>query len=155
LTFGQTVKLTEPEIEKYSKSIDKLRMENRLVKISYPNMSACGGRLDGYYLNKKLVLVDATYQAELGFSSKTYYIEQDIFLKIIYREHFAEWGKYEQKYPSDKFEFDPSKMTYTDTVYSILLTNPTVFHKKADNKIISNKMIDPAAARPVSVRMSR
>lgn len=140
LTFGQSVKLTEPEIEKYVKSVDKLRAENKLVKISYPNMSGCGGGVDGYYLNKNLVLIDATYNAELGFSSRTIYIDQDKFLKVIYREHFAEWGKYEEKYPHDKFEYDPSKTTYTDTIYSITLTNPTVFYKKAGNKIISNKL---------------
>jgi len=109
LTFGQTVKLTEPEIENYAKSVDKLRTENKLVKISYPNMSGCGGGVDGYYLNKKLVLIDATYQAELGFFSMTFYIDKDKFLKIIYREHFADWGKYDQNYPADKFEFDPTK----------------------------------------------
>lgn len=140
LTFGQTVKLNEPEIEKYVKSIDKLREENELVKIFYPNMSGCGGGVDGYYLNKNLVLIDATYNAELGFSSRTIYIAQDKFLKVIYREHFAEWGKYKENYPHDKFEYDPTKMTYTDTVYSIALTNPTVFHKKAGNKIISSKL---------------
>jgi hypothetical protein len=140
LTFGQTVKMTAPEIEKYTKSIDKFKAENRLVKISYPNMSGCGGGVDGYYLNKNLVLIDATYNAELGFSSKTIYVDKDRFLKVIYREHFAEWGKYEEKYPHDKFEYDPTKMTYSDTVYSITLTNPTVFHKKAGNKIISNKI---------------
>ena len=140
LAFGQTVKQTASEIEKYAKSIDKLKAENKLVKIFYPNMSACGGGVDGYYLNKNLVLIDATYNAELGFSSKTIYIAQDKFLKVIYREHFAEWGKYEENYPYDKFEYDPTKMTYTDTVYSITLTNPTVFHKKAGNNIISSKL---------------
>ena len=106
LTFSQTVKLTEPEIEKYVKSIDKLKAENKLVKISYPNMSGCGGGVDGYYLNKNLVLIDATYNAELGFSSRTIYIDQDKFLKVIYREHFAEWGKYEEKYPENgKYRF--------------------------------------------------
>ena len=139
LTFGQTVKLTAPEIEKYAKSIDKLKAENKLVKISYPNKSGCGGGIDGYYLNRKLVFIDATYSAELGFSSKTIYIDRDKFLKVIYREHLAEWGEYEEKYPADKFEYDPGKMTYTDTVYSIILSNPTIFHKKADNKIISYK----------------
>jgi hypothetical protein len=132
--------MTAPEIEKYTNSIDKFRAENRLVKISYPNMSGCGGGVDGYYLNKNLVLIDATYNAELGFSSRTIYVDKDRFLKVIYREHFAEWGKYEEKYPHDKFEYDPTKMTYSDTVYSITLTNPTVFHKKAGNKIISNKI---------------
>jgi len=140
LTFGQTIKLTETEIEKYVNSVDKLRAENKLVKIFYPNMSGCGGGVDGYYLNKNLVLIDATYNAELGFSSRTIYIDLDKFLKVIYREHFAEWGKYEEKYPHDKFEDDPSKMTYTDTVYSITLTTPTIFHKKAVNKIISDKL---------------
>ena len=139
LTFGQAVKLTVPEIEKYAKSIDKLRAENKLVKISYPNMSGCGGGVNGYFLDKNLVLIDATYNAELGFSSRTIYIHQDKFIKIVYREHFAEWGKYEEKYPDDKFEYDPTKMTYTDTIYSIKISNPTVFNKQSDNKIISTK----------------
>lgn len=140
LTFGQAVKLTAPEIEKYAKSIDKLRTENKLVKISYPNMSGCGGGVDGYYLNKKLILIDSRYNAELGFSSRTFYNCQDKFIKVIYREHFAEWVKYDKNYPPEKFEYDPTKMTYTDTVYSITLSNPTVFFKKADNKIITNKL---------------
>lgn len=49
-------------------------------------------------------------------------------------------GKYEENYPPDKFEYDPTKMTYTDTVYTITLTNPTVFYKKSNNKIISTKL---------------
>lgn len=140
LTFGQTVKWTVPEIEKYAKSVDKLRAENRLVKISYPSMSGCGGGVDGYYLKEDLVLIDATYNAELGFSSKTIYFEQDKFLKVVYREYFAEWEKYEEKYPPDKFEYDPTKMTFTDTVYSITLSDSTIFHKKTDNKIISTQL---------------
>lgn len=140
LTFGQTVKLTAPEVEKYAKSIDKLKGENKFVKISFPNMSGCGGGVDGYYLNKNLVLIDATYNAELGFSSRKIYIDQDKFLKIVYREYFAEWGKYEEKYPHDKFEYDPTKITYTDTTYSISLTTPTVFNKIAGNKIVNNKL---------------
>jgi hypothetical protein len=51
-----------------------------------------------------LVLIDATYNAELGFSSRTIYMDQGKFLKVIYREHFAEWGKYEEKYPHDKID---------------------------------------------------
>lgn len=140
LTYGQTPKLTAFEIEKYAKSLDKFKAENKLVKIFYPNMSGCGGGVDGYYLNKNLVLIDATYNAELGFSSRTIYVDKDRFLKVIYREHFAEWGKYQEKYPHDKFEFDPTKMTYTDTVYTIALANPTVFIKKLDNKVVSTKL---------------
>jgi hypothetical protein len=147
LTFGQTVKFTEPEIEKYAKSIDKLRKDNKLIKISYPSMSFCGGSVYGYYLDKNLVLIDATYYAELGFSSKTIYVEQDNFLKIIYFEHFAEWEKYNERYHNENFEFQAEKMTYTDTIYSITLTNPTVFNKKVGNKIISNKLDQPLLDR--------
>gem|GEM_PF-1923587 len=139
LTFGQSVPTTAAEIEKYATSIEQLKAENKLVKVSYPNMSSCGGGVDGYYLNKKLVLIDATYGAELGFSSKIMYLDQDKFLKVIYREHFAEWEKYARKYPSEEQEFDPSKMTYSDTVYTIALANPTIFVKKAGDKVVSKK----------------
>jgi len=140
LTFGQTVKMTKSEVEKYVKTIDGLRNENKLVKVFYPNMLGCGGGLDGYYLNKELVLIDAIYQAELGFLSRTFYVMQDKFFKLIYREHFAEWGKYKQNYPPDKYEWNPFKMTYTDTVYSITLVNPTIFHKKSNENIISKNI---------------
>ena len=139
ITFGQTVNLTKSKIEKYVKSIDRLKSENKLVKVSYPEMVDCGGGVDGYYLNEKLVLIDAIHWGELGFIGRTFYLDQDNFLKIIYREYLPEWEKYVQKYPTDKYEYDPKKMTYTDTIYSITLTIPTIFYKKADKKIISHK----------------
>ena len=140
--FGQGYSLLDASkiANKYVEKIDKLKNKNILKKISYPNMSACGGGLDGYYLDERLVLIDATYQAELGFSSRTFYINNDIFVSIIYREHFAEWEKYEQKYPSNKYEFDASKMTYTDTLYKIILTTPILFEKISNDKIISNTL---------------
>lgn len=101
-------------------------------------MSACGGGLDGYYSNKKLVLINATYQAELGFSSRAFYFKNDSIVRIIYREHFAEWEKYEQNYPSDKYEFDASRMTYSDTLYTITMTKPIVFNKQSNDTLISN-----------------
>lgn len=140
---------SEAQIDEHVKYIDELKAQNGLVKISYPNRSACGGGLDGYYLDKKLVLIEATYQGELGFSSKTIYLDGVFFLKIIYREHFAEWGKYEQNFPPDKFEWDPGKMTYTDTVYSLLFSTPGVFQKKSNNQIISTRVEKPLIDRLV------
>lgn len=134
--FGQSTK----DIEVYVKKIDGLRTKNKLNKVPYPEMSACGGGLYGYYFDNKLVLIDATFQAELGFSSKTIYLMDTLFVKIIYREHFAEWEKYEQSYPSDKYEWDPNKMTYTDTLYTISLGSEIRFTKMAVDKIISNKI---------------
>jgi hypothetical protein len=128
------------EIENYVRAVDELKNQNRLKKMSYPNMSGCGGGLDGYYFDNKLVLIDATYQAELGFSSRAYYLEKDSVVRIIYREHFAELEKYEQNYPSDKYEFDASKMTYLDALYTITLTNPILFAKQSNDKLVSNEM---------------
>jgi hypothetical protein len=128
------------EIENYVLAVNEMKNENRLEKISYPNMSACGGGLDGYYSNKKLVLINATYQAELGFSSRAFYFKNDSIVRIIYREHFSEWEKYEKNYPSDKYEFDASKMTYSDTLFTITLTNPILFTKQSNEKLISNEM---------------
>jgi hypothetical protein len=139
LFYAQANTGPETEVEEYVKKIDKLKAENKLKKISYPDMSSCGGGVDGYYLDKQLVLIDAIYQAELGYSSKTIYLDNSRFLHIIYREHFAEWEKYFQKYPSDKHEFDASKMTYTDTLYTITLTAPVIFRKQAQGKTISNQ----------------
>ena len=139
--FGQGYSLLDASeiANNYVEKIDSLKNKNNLEKISYPNMSACGGGLNGYYLDKKLVLIDATYQAELGFSSRTFYVDNNIFVFIIYREHFAEWEKYEQKYPSNKYEFDASKMTYTDTLYKITLTTPILFEIISNDKLISNR----------------
>jgi hypothetical protein len=138
LSLGQETSVTQNEIEKYVKSIDKIRKENKLMEITYQDMSSCGGWLRGYYQNNKLVFIDSKYSAELGYSSKTYYIKNDQTLKVVYKQHYAEWAKYEENYPPDKYDWDDSKMTYTDTVYSILLSNPIIFHKKSNNKFIDN-----------------
>ena len=138
--FGQEIRRTNLDIEKYVQSINHLKAENKLVKISYPNMSGCGGAVDGYYRNKKLVYIYSRYSAELGFTEKTYYIDQENILKTIYREYSAEWGKYEQTYPPDRYEWDPSKMTYSDTSYSILFTCPIEMEKISDDKIINNTL---------------
>ncbi|MCU0361478.1 MAG: hypothetical protein MUF75_12340 [Bacteroidia bacterium] len=132
--------MSERIIEKHVKTIDSLKKADALQKLSYPDMSMCGGGLDGYYYKDKLVLIDATYQAELGFSSRTIYLKDTSFVKIIYREKFAEWEKYYKKYPSEKNDLDPNKMTYTDTLYFITLCHPPVSKKKSNKKIISKTL---------------
>ena len=145
LSIGQ--KWSEKQAEEYCNNIDKLKVENKLIKVLYPNMSACGGGLFGYYLDNELVLINSTYSAELGFSSKTIYYDNDSIVKIIYREHFAEWAIYEEKYPSDQYDWDPSKMTYSDTLYTITFctslnysksSNQTLVDKKVDYKLINS-----------------
>ncbi|MCE2994417.1 MAG: hypothetical protein ACK5RG_06795 [Cyclobacteriaceae bacterium] len=137
--FGQTVPRTESAIEKYVKVIDRLNHENKLVRVSYHNMSDCGGSLDGYYLNKSLVLMKAVFSGELGFIAQNVYLQDQKMMKLIYREHFPEWEKYYAKYPAEKYELDSGKMTYTDTIYTISLANPPLFKKSASQKTISHK----------------
>ncbi|MBI1221607.1 MAG: hypothetical protein GC180_03300 [Bacteroidetes bacterium] len=146
----QTTPLSETEIERYVQWVDQLKVEHQLDRISYPNMSGCGGAVDGYYFNQKLVLIESIYNAELGFSSRKYYLEQDSFVKIIYHEHFADWDRYQADYPPDKFDFDASKMTYTDTLYSIFLAHPAVFYKTAGNHLISKNPEQPLLDRLLS-----
>lgn len=94
--------------------------------------------------------MEAVYQGELGFSSQKIYVQRDKFLKLIYREHFAEWGKYYEKYPAEKYELDSTKMTYTDTVYKVWLANQIVFIKSSSQKAISNEPNQKVIDRIVS-----
>ena len=119
--------------------IDSLFDNGILTKKFYPNMSACGGGLFGFYYNNELKLIDSKYQAELGYSSKKIYWNGNEILKIKYREYFAEWEKYEKNYPPKKVEYDPNKMTYSDTIYEITFGDKYEFKKIADNKLISTK----------------
>ncbi|WP_405569065.1 hypothetical protein [Winogradskyella sp. Asnod2-B02-A] len=119
--------------------IDSLYDNGILTKKFYPNMSACGGGLFGFYYNNELKLIDSKYQAELGYSSKKIYWNGKKILKIRYREYFAEWGKYERNYPPEKVEYDPNKMTYSDTIYEVTFGDKYEFKKMSDNRLISTK----------------
>ena len=120
--------------------IDSLNVNGLLTKKSFLDMSDCGGGLDGFYYQNELKLIDSKYKAELGYSSKKIYWNGNKILKIKYREYFAEWGKYEEKYPPKKIEYDPSKMTYSDTIYEITFGDKYVFKKIANEKLISKKV---------------
>ncbi|GAB4154407.1 MAG: hypothetical protein Tsb0033_02360 [Winogradskyella sp.] len=119
--------------------IDSLFENGILTKKFYPNMSFCGGGLYGFYYNNELKLIDSKYQAELGYSSRKIYWNGNKILKIKYREFFAEWGKYQKNYPPEKVEYDPSKMTYSDTIYELTFGDRYEFVKMASGKVISTK----------------
>ncbi len=140
LAFAQNIKWSEKEIETYADSVDALKNKNQLITTSCMRMMVCSGSNDGYYLNDELVLLDGTYNAELGYSSRKFYFYKGQVVKIVYREHYAEWGRYAERYPPDSIEWDPSKMTYTDTLYKINLGTTTNFYKSAGQKIISTKI---------------
>ena len=132
-------KLSQHQIDRLTKEMDRLFEQKLLTRYFYPNMSGCGGGLYGYYKDSTLLIIDATYKTELGFSSRKVYWHDGNIIKINYREHFAEWAKYEKNYSSDKFEWDPSKMTYTDTIYQITLGDKYQMQKITGSKLISEK----------------
>ena len=141
-------------ITDYAFRINRLKAENRLVKVSLPTMSVCGGAVDGYYSGGNLVLVNARHYAEFGFSAQKLLIENDTIKRIDYTQHIPEWAKYEQKYPADKFKFDQTKMTYTDTSYIILFTNPITFRKWGKEEKIERKKITLSLQKSINERLA-
>lgn len=117
--------------------IDSLMSNNHLLKISYPGMSRTGGALDGFYYNKELVFINSMYRAELGFTETKYYLSSSHFSEIIYREHLPETEIYLKKYPLDKFEYDETKFSYSDTIYQVKLIGESQFQKHSNGKLIS------------------
>ncbi len=101
-------------------------------------MSFCGGALTGYYYGNELVYVNAVYSAELGYTEQKLYLKDTIPYKISYRQYFAEWGKYSEKYPNK--EINEKLMTYSDTTYYLLFTNPIKISKTSKKKYINNKI---------------
>ncbi|MBC8046353.1 MAG: hypothetical protein H7Y00_06120 [Fimbriimonadaceae bacterium] len=128
--FSQS--LTEKEINAYVTTIDSLRENNTLIKYWYPQIHYCGGSVYGYYLNDTLVYIESKYSAELGYTEETVYLFNDIYYKVIFYAHQAEWGKYK-----NDPDFDESKMTYTDTTYTIIFSEKIIFKKYSGNKLLS------------------
>ena len=83
------------------KEIDSLFDNGILTKKFYPNMTACGGGLYGFYYNDELKLFNSKDHAELEYSRKEVYWAEDQILKIKYREYCAEGGKYEKNDPPE------------------------------------------------------
>ncbi|WP_124981254.1 hypothetical protein [Nonlabens xiamenensis] len=121
--------------------IDSLLQNGMLTEKMYPNMSACGGSLSGYYYENQLVFIDATYSGELSYTRKKMYLNKSGFSKIIYLEHFPEMEKYKKQYPLDKYDFDPAKVTFADTIYEIKI-EPNVEFKKSYLDIVLSTETD-------------
>lgn len=120
--------------------IDSLNADGMLTKKFYPNMSFCGGALNGFYYKGKLVLIDATYSGELSYTRTKIYLSKSDFSKIIYQEHFPEMTKYKKEYPFEKYDFDPGKITFSDTIYQIDLGKNIDFKKTYKNRVLSTKI---------------
>jgi hypothetical protein len=134
--------LTSSEIKQREQDIQLLKQNGKLTHFAYPNMSFCGGDLNGYYSGKELVSILSTFGGEFGYSSRYIDWKNNQPVKIVYREHFADWEKYNIKYPDEK-DIDENNMFYTDTLYTIELGKTWKFRKSAGRKTVST-IIDSA-----------
>lgn len=89
----------------------------KVERFSYPQMSFCGGSLEGLYSNNELIRIESTYGYDMGYSEKNIDFKKGRITKIQYREHYADWETYNQRYGDDEGDLDASKMTYIDTLY--------------------------------------
>lgn len=129
-------------VQKDNVSLDKNEETNTskeptIQRYSYPNMSLCGGGLDGIYKNGELIRIESTYGGELGgYVTKDVDFQKGKIIKITSRERIPEWEKYNKKHPNAS-EIDERKMTYTDTLYIIEFGKAKSFKKYAGKKLIS------------------
>ncbi len=138
-TAGNTVRMNHRKtysadvIRKQVTAIDKLQKARQLKKISYPEMSSCGGGLYGYSQKGKLQYIDATYGAEFGYSAQKVWFKDSSVIKIVLQEHHADYDAYSAKYPNAE-SFDEKLLTYHDKVTTIILTNPPIITQTFDGK---------------------
>jgi hypothetical protein len=105
----------------------------KVERFSYPQMSRCGGGLEGIYSNDELIRIESTYGYDMGYSEKNIDFKDGRITKIEYRKHDADWETYNQRFGDEERDIDPSKMTYFDTLYILKI------HPKREFKIYSGK----------------
>jgi hypothetical protein len=119
--------------------------KGKLERFKYPQMSFCGGSLDGIYLNNKLIRIESTYGYDMGYSEKNIDFEDGRIAKIEYRQHDADWEKYNERYGEEEGDIDPRKMTYFDTLYILKFQPKREFSiyagKKEVQGVVSKELI--------------
>lgn len=89
-------------------------------------------------MNDTLQTIETIENAELGFTKKIYSIDEDKIISIKYVGHHAEWGKYQEKYPKEEYEWNPSKMTYFDTSFTVNYALDTTTKSDLSNELKQN-----------------
>lgn len=107
----------------------------QLKRYFYPNMSACGGAVYGFYEGESLVKINATYGAELGYSQRIVEFKNGQITQITYVQHVAEWEKYREKYPYE--EFHEGEMTYTNRKFVIEFGLKNRYREYVNGQLVS------------------
>lgn len=114
----------------------RVKETQNIQKYFYPNKSHCGGALYGIYQEGELIRIESTFGAELGYSSKDVDLKKGKITRITYREHYADYDQYRERFP-DEETIDPDRMTYTDTLYVLDFGKKSSFKKYAGKKLIT------------------
>lgn len=114
--------------------LDTINSNDSMKVYEYQNLTSWGG-LTLKYVNDKLQTIETIQNAELGFTKKIYSIDADSVIGVSYVGHHAKWGAYDEKYPEKDYEWDPSKMTYFDTSFTINYTSDTYKKSNSSKKI--------------------
>lgn len=138
-TVTDPVSQTDTSEELNADLDEKRKTEKETQRYFHPQKSYCGGALYGIYQDKVLIRIESTFGGEYGYSSKDVDFEKDKIVKITYRENYAEYDKYREKYP-DLESIEPEKLTYSDTVYVLEFGKVTSFKKYAGKKLISTQI---------------
>lgn len=123
-------------IDNYRLSIDSKLSSKKLTEKFFPNMSALGGAVYGYYADKKLVLIKTQFNAEAGYHSINFYILNDTLVYAFEKERQVkdpdnkeDYEAYIKKYSDKKGSIDFNKIplsTCNDNVY--YLNDIYLFH---------------------------
>jgi hypothetical protein len=141
------------------KYLDNVKIE----RFEYPQMSYCGGALEGIYSNDVLIRIESTYGYDMGYSEKNIDFKDGLITRIEYRQHDADWVKYNQRYGSEEGDIDPSKMTYFDTLYVLTFKPEREFiiysgkervHREVSKELIQH-LLDCTAAMKTELRTAR
>jgi hypothetical protein len=137
--FCQTSDSDIKKIDSYKLNIDNKLTSKKLTEKFYPNMSALGGAVYGYYADKKLVLIKTQFNAEAGYHSIDFYILNDTLVyafekqrQIKEPDNKDDYDAYIKKYSDKKGNIDFSKIPLSvcaDNVYYLV-----------DNHIIQSQM---------------
>lgn len=127
------------KIDDYKLSIDSKLSSKKLTEKFYPNMSALGDAVYGYYSEKKLVLIKTRFNAEAGYQSINFYLYNDTLVYAFEKQR-------QIKEPDNKADYDAYIKKYSDKNGNIDFTKIPLSvcddnkYYLSDNHIIQSQM---------------
>lgn len=137
MSFGLVQDPYIKRIDKYKTDIDSKLKAKKLTSKEYPEMSFYGGSLTGYYLNKKLVLIQTQRAVEFAFTDIDLYIINDSVVYVTEQNSVIKqpenMGDYIEKHTDKNGLTDLSKLP-------LEVDNDNTYYLK-DHKIVAAQMI--------------